>query len=268
MTRLRATFALPLALATLTTAHAAVVEQAYSATLTHYAARDGAWRVIQGLQLAEGQTVQGVIRYDNALVGTLTQGDGTVYHGARIDNHLTAAIGSAVLWGAPTGTPEGCSPLQITCGLLPSSPVLSDYNTGGAPVVTSPLSFAPAPAPLPRVATLSSDRQALTFQDTRPTTVSTPWLTSFGDVAGMPLSVTSMQLTLAWLAPQPSTALPAELRLGAVQFGSLMVNLSDGSAVFARLDSLAAPVPEASTVWTFSIGLLALAGLQRARRPH
>lgn len=257
MIRVRTAFVLSLALTGLSAAQAAVVEQAYSATLTHYAARDGEWRVIQGLQLGEGQTVQGVIRYDNALVGTLTQGYSTVYNGARIDNHLTAAIGSTVLWGAPTGTSEGCSPLQITCGLLPSSPVVTDYNTGsGSLVVTAPLSPAPAPAPLPQVATLSPDRQTLTFQDTRPTTVSTP------------LSVTSVQLTLAWLEPQPSTALPAELRLGAAQFGSLMVNLSDGSAVFARLDSLAAPVPEAGTVWTFSLGLLALAGLQRARRPR
>lgn len=240
----RAGLAAALLIALSSTAHAAVVEQAYTATITHYAARDGDWRVIDGLQLGEGQTLSGVIRYDNALVGTTTQTfpPETIYRGDKLNNHLTAAIDGTSLWGTPTGTQSACSPLQISCALNPS-----------------------APAPLPEVATLSFDRQYLTFKDTRPSATLNPFL-GFGGTAATPLSVTSLTLTFAWRQPLASTVLPPELNLLDTQFTSLTMNLSDGSAVFAQLNSVAAPVPEVATLWSFGLGLLGMGALRRANR--
>jgi len=244
MLRHRACLTTALLLALSATAHAAVVEQAYTATITHYAARDGDWRVIDGLQLGQGQTISGVVRYDNALGGTTTQTfpPETIYRGDKLDNHLTASINGQVLWGTPTATQSGCSPLQISCGLIPS-----------------------APAALPEVASLSFDRQYLTFKDTRSSAAPGPFFT-VDSTATSPLSLTSLTLTFAWRQPPAMTMLPAGLNLLDTQFTSLTMKLSDGSAVFAQLSSLAAPVPEAATLWSFGLGLLALGLLRRTNR--
>jgi len=115
------------------------------------------------------------------------------------------------------------------------------------------------------VATLSFDRQYLTFKDTRTSATLSPFL-GFGGTAATPLSVTSVTLTFAWRQPLASTVLPSQLDMLDAQFTSLTMNLSDGSTVLAQLGSLAAPVPEAATVGSFGLGLLGIGALRRAQR--
>lgn len=247
--------------ACLPSARAEVVQQQYTATITHFASPIDSWPQLNGLTLQAGQTVTGLLSYDNAMVGGLTNllSGSLPYQGTPLDNHITVTVADQPLVSAPTAADNFCSAVQLVCPLNTGIPTLNPYGLN-TPVATA------GPNPLLReVMTRSADGQNLTLTYSLP--VANNGLTSFVSIANTPVrTVRSVELDFDYLVPLSGTGLPSQIDLSAVRFAGLTLKLSDGTGVFAQLQSLSAPVPEAGTVWTFGLGLAAMAGLRRIQR--
>jgi hypothetical protein len=244
--------------ALLSSAQAEVVQQQYTATITHFASPIDSWPVLNGLTLQTGQTVTGLLSYDNAMVGGIGNGffGDLAYQGTPLTNYITVNVEGRALVSAPSTSDNFCSPVQLVC-ISNSPPTFGPYD------LTTPV-VVPAPNPLLRqVITRSADGKNLTLSYSLPTDNATSTLSIFGTPVR---AIGSVELNFDYLAPLTGTGLPSQFDLGAVRFAGLTLNLKDGTGVFAQVQSISAAVPEASTVWTFGLGLAAMAGLLRARR--
>lgn len=261
MEKLTAIAAITVALAApLSSAQAEVVQQQYTATLTHFASPIDSWPELNGLTLQAGQTVTGTLSYDNAMVGGI--GNGLVgdlaYQGTPLDNHITVSVEGRPLVSAPSPSDNFCGPIQLVC-LNTSPPAPNPYGLS-TPVV------GPAPNPLLRqVMSRSADGQNLSLRYTLPDPGN--GASSSLQIFNTPVrSIQSVELNFDLLAPLSGTGLPSQMDLAAMRFAGLTLNLSDGTGVFAQVQRISAPVPEAEAAWTFGLGLAAMAGLLRARR--
>lgn len=247
--------------ALLSSAQAEVVQQQYTATITHFASPIDSWPELNGLTLQTGQAVTGLLSYDNAMVGGMATGYfGTLsYQGTPFDNHITVNVEGRALVSAPSASDNFCSPVQLICPINTSPPTWGPYD------LTTPV-VVPGPNPLLRqVMTRSADGRNLTLGYSLPVLNN-----SFGSslpIFNTPVrSVRSVELNFDYLVPLSGAGLPSQIDLGAVRFAGLTLNLSDGTGVFAQVQGVSAPVPEVGTVWSFGLGLLALTGLVRQRR--
>lgn len=233
-----------LAACALSSAHATVVQQAYSGYITGVASASGTAKV-GDLSLQTGATITGTLVYDNALQGSPASplsplGSALTYTGNPVNNHITLSVNGQAIVAAPDAGPGACNGVLLTLDTC-AMPVVMYRRTGtgllGQPTETLSLTYAP--------------------------TYNSPFFTLGGNT---PVRVASVTMDFFYPQALPGDGLPAQIDFDTLSFAQMQLNLSDGAGVFVKVMAINAPVPEAGTLGTMALGLLGVAGAVAARR--
>jgi hypothetical protein len=233
-----------LAACALSSAHATVVQQAYSGHITGVASASGTAKV-GDLPLQVGATITGALVYDNALLGSPASllspfGTTLTYTGNPVNNHITLSVDGQAIVAAPDSWLGACNGVLLTLDTC-ATPVVMYRRTGtgllGQPTEILSLTYAPTP--------------------------NSPFFTLGGNT-----SVRVASVTMDFFYPQalPDDGLPAQINFDALSFAQIQLNLSDGAGVFVKVMAINAPVPEAHALALMSLGLVGVAAVVRAQR--
>lgn len=221
------------------TAQAAIVQQQYTAIVRSVASPSDTV-LIGSTPIATGYKLSGVFSFDNAMVGepgplfTQTPYD-YGYRGTVQDNHITLSLNGAELVGPPAANGFYCAPFELFCTSTPLVVLRGDYKAPGSATDLSLRYTVPVPS-----------NGGL-------------FVPNSGGVR-----VSSIDLTIFYRNDLPSSALPAQIDLNdQVSWTLLTLHLSNGDGVFAGIESISAPVPEAQT---WALMLLGLGAMGWARR--
>jgi hypothetical protein len=233
-----------LAASAFSSAHAAVVQQAYSGYITGVASATGT-TIVGGQLLHTGSEITGTFVYDNAMVGSAPSPFNPLpskleYSGAPANNYISLRVdGQSMVTAPDTGaSPCSASTLNIvTC----SAPVVMRLKAGLA-----------TPG-------LPNDILSLTY-----TPAYNPALLTIGGDTPVRVSSVTMDfyLTKAWTGK----GLPSQINFDELSYAQMTLNLSDGAGVFVKVLSIASPVPEAGTLVSMAAGLLMVAAMTAAQR--
>ncbi|MFT3857321.1 MAG: PEP-CTERM sorting domain-containing protein [Aquabacterium sp.] len=227
-----------LALSTLP-AQAALVERQYTASVSHVAS--SAETVVLGSNVINaGDKLTGTFVYDDAMLPESTSPfstwSGLIYRGAIQGNHITMSLNGLSIVKAPAADASNCSFLDPLCTLLPVAIERSSSTTSAGVTDMLTLRYVPPVDPLALF------------------------------VFNGPVRVASLAMTFSFSPALSGVALPTDVKLDDLRFALLTLNLSDGSGVFATIESISASsVPEPSAVAMFALGVFGVVMRQRHR---
>ncbi len=223
------------------TAQSAVVQQQYTAYVTGVSSSSEVVSIgSQPVQTLDRLT--GTFSFDSAMVGETPPLFSPLqyeygYRGAVQSNYISASLNGLLVAAPPTSSTSSCSALDPLCA---TPPIVMKRSAG------------------PTILDHATDVLSLSY--------SIPSNNPFF-VPNAPARVSLVTMDFFYPSELPGSALPGQINLSDLRLAQMMLTLSDGAVVYARVDSISAPaVPEPETWALMLAGMGLLAAVARRQR--